>query len=113
WDTPEAAYSSFSSAVQRQDFRLAYQALSAKTRKVLETRAVEISKASGGAVRADAALLLFTHNEKPAPLTEVKVLHQKAGATTIAATSSGQTREVQMVYEEGRWKVDLADHFKE
>lgn len=112
WDTPEGAYASFSQALQRRDYRTAYEALSEKTRSLIAERAKELSSASGGAVREEPALLAFAQEVKPAPLTQAKLVREEAGSATVEATAGDRTQEIRMVKEGDRWKVDLSAVFK-
>lgn len=113
WDTPEAAYSSFSQALQRGEYQLAYQALSSESRRALESRSKQISAASGGAVRDEPWLLAFATGAKPRPLTSVKVVSQDERSAVISAAADEQTAQVRMVKEGDRWRVDLSETLKE
>lgn len=111
WDTPEAAYASFARAVQRGEYQVAYQALSAETRQAIAVRSREISQASGGALKDDPAVLAFASGVKPTPVSEVKVVKREDQVATVAVTAGGATQQQRMVKEGEQWKVDLSETF--
>jgi hypothetical protein len=110
-DTPEAAYAAFAQAQQRGNSKAAYERLSEATRRAIEARSKEISAASGGSIRDEPALLTFATGAKPLPVTEVKVMKVEGDTATILAVADGTSREVKLVREAGRWKVDLSERF--
>jgi hypothetical protein len=108
-NSPVNAYTSFSKASQRGDYKTAYAALSQLTQKRLATKAKEISLASGGAIKDDPAALAFSGTTRPEPLTEVKVVREDGDRCVLAATAGGNTQPVTMVREQEGWKVDLTE----
>ncbi len=108
--SPVDAYTSFSKAVQRGDYKTAYAALSQQTQKRLATRSKEASMASGGAIKDDPAALAFSGTTRPEPLTEVKLVHEEADRCVLAAAAGGIAEQVTMVREQEGWKVDLTEN---
>ena len=108
-DGPAEAYTSFSKAVQRGDWKAAYSALSQETQQRLATRAREIAAASAGAIKDDPASLAFSSAPRPEPLTEVKVVRQDGDRAVLVATAAGHTQQVSMVRENNAWKIDLTE----
>src|SRR4051794_40781430 len=90
-NTPEQAYVLFTEAVERGDEKAAYEALSEKTRQDLQRRAEEISKASGGSVKADPAGLMFTFTGRPSGVTKVSMVSLEGDRAVVKVTSGGST----------------------
>lgn len=111
--TPESAYRAFAKSIEKGQFQQAYQSLSAQTRALLEERAGAVSKSSGGAVKDEPALLAFVTAQKPAPLSEVKLLGLDGGTALLAATAGENTQNIELVHEDGGWKVDLSGRLKQ
>ena len=108
-DGPAEAYTSFSKAVQRGDWKAAYSALSQETQQRLAARAKEIAAASGGAIKDDPASFAFSSAPRPEPVTEVKVVRQDGDRAVLVATAGGHTQKVSMVRENNAWKIDLTE----
>lgn len=108
-DTPVDAYLGFATAVRKGEPTAAYGALSAGTQQVLQQRADAISKASGGAVKADAAALFFSSGQRPSPVAEVKAVREEGDRAVVRVTADGQTREIALIKEPTGWKLDLAE----
>ena len=108
-DGPAEAYTSFSKAVQRGDWKAAYSALSQETQQRLAARAKEIAAASGGAIKDDPASLAFSSAPRPEPLSEVKVVRQDGDRADLVATAGGHTQKVSMVRENNAWKIELTE----
>ncbi|HXN42094.1 MAG TPA: hypothetical protein VN918_09925 [Myxococcaceae bacterium] len=108
-NSPVDAYTSFSKAAQRGDYKTAYAAFSQQTQKRLATKSKEISSASGGAIKDDPAALAFSGTTRPEPLTEVKLVREDADRCVLAAVAGGSTDQVTMVREQEGWKVDLTE----
>ncbi len=107
WDSPVDAYTSFTRAVHKGDYKAAYANLASPTQRLLAERTHEVSRASAGAIRDDPAALTFSAAPRPEPLTEVKLVTQDAGRATLIASSSNASAEILIVREAGGWKVDL------
>ena len=108
-DGPAEAYTSFSKAVQRGDWKAAYSALSQETQQRLAARAKEIAAASGGAIKDDPASFAFSSAPRPEPVTEVKVVRQDGDRAVLVATAGGHTQKVSMVRENNAWKIELTE----
>lgn len=107
FDTPVDAYTSFTRAVQKSEFDVAFGALSSRTQAALKTKATQISRASGGAVKDDPAALFFAEEQTPAQVTEIKLVEQD-GDTALLSVKAGQDlAQVRMVKEAGGWRIDL------
>jgi len=107
--SPVDAYVSFSRAVQRGDAKAAYALLSSRTQEKLAARTKEISAASGGAIKDDAAALAFSGAPRPDPLNEVKLISQAGDQATLEVQAGGGTERLTMLKEKSGWKVDLGD----
>src|SRR4051812_46912877 len=71
-DTPERAYAAFVRAVQKDEDKQAFAALSEPSRKALTEQARIISEASGGTISADPAKLAVVGPRKaPTQVTSV------------------------------------------
>jgi hypothetical protein len=77
WDKPDEAYRSFASAVRRGEVKIAWEALSADTRKAAEARSKEMAQASGGSVKDEPMLMFFASGYKPLPQGDVKVAKEE------------------------------------
>ena len=108
-DGPAEAYTSFSKAVQRGDWKAAYSALSQETQQRLAARAKESAAASGGAIKDDPASFAFSSAPRPEPVTEVKVVRQDGDRAVLVATAGGHTQKVSMVRENNAWKIELTE----
>ncbi|MDC0709796.1 DUF4878 domain-containing protein [Stigmatella sp. ncwal1] len=110
--TPVAAYENFHAQVQKRDYKRAYAALTQATRDGVAQRAEVVSKASGGAVKAEPYELFFSNSALPPDVTEVTLLREEGDKATVRVLFSGQTREVRLVREASEWKIDLSDSIK-
>ncbi len=108
-DSPVEAYTSFSRAIQRGDYKAAYAALSQQTQNVLEAKTKEVSAASGSAIKDDPAAMAFSGTPRPDPLTEVKLVRQDGDRAVLGVASGTRFEQVAMVHEQSGWKVDLTD----
>jgi len=108
-DNPVDAYTSFSRAVQKGEYKAAFASLSSETQRLLEERADQISQAAAGAIRDDPAALTFSTPGRPEPLIEVKLMSEDGNRATVIASSSSVSEQIQMVREQAGWKVDLSD----
>jgi hypothetical protein len=114
WDNPADAYRSFGRAVQKAEFSVAWGALSADSRSVLEQRAKDISADSGGAVGEDPRMLFFGSGVQPPVAREVALVSQDGEAAVLKVTpEDGPPREVRMVREAGGWKLDVSQWLKD
>lgn len=108
-DNPVDAYTSFSRAIQKGDYKAAFASLSSEAQRLLEERAHQISQAAAGAIRDDPPALTFSTPGRPEPLTEVKLINEEGGRATVAASSGSLSEQIQMVREQAGWKVDLSE----
>jgi hypothetical protein len=113
WDKPDEAYRAFSSAVRRGEYKTAWDALSAKTRKKMEERAKAVSQASGGSVKDEPMLMFFASGYKPLPQGELKVAKEEGQSAVVEVTiaDGGVTQSQKMIKEGARWAVDLSEAF--
>jgi hypothetical protein len=104
--TPEGAVRLWAEAVRTSDFTGAYALLSKHTRQQLEKRSSEVADASGGLIDNAPQVMFFQSGIAGSAIEELKVMQQ----SPIAATVSVGQKEIpiQMVLEEGRWRVDLS-----
>lgn len=107
-DHPVDAYLAFARVADKKP-KAGYDALSKKTRELLEARAKMLADASGGSIANDPAEIFFSRPGKAPPVGDVKVLEQTAEAAKLSVTADGKTQEVKMVREDSRWRVDLSD----
>lgn len=107
-DHPVDAYLAFARVADKNP-KAGYDALSKKTRELLDAKAKMLSDASGGSIQNEPAAIFFSRPGNAAPLGDVKLLEQTAEAARISVTADGKTREVKMVREDSRWRVDLSD----
>ncbi|MGQ0505519.1 MAG: hypothetical protein ACT4TC_09380 [Myxococcaceae bacterium] len=112
YDTPVNAYLTFSRAVQKDDLRGAFKALSTSTRDVLSEKAKELAKVSGGSMREEPAVHLFSPGVRPPEVTKVDVVKEEGGTALLKVESAGKTQEVHMVREAEEWRVDLSQTLK-
>jgi hypothetical protein len=104
---PDEAFRSFASAVRKGDVARVRDALSARTRELLQARLHPFS--DGGAPVADvqAAALTFVTGVRQAPLGDVKVIRVDGDRAVLSVTSGSREGEQRLVKEDGLWKVDL------
>lgn len=108
YDTPQNAYTSFHQRMQRSDYTEAWKALSEPTRQALTSRAQEVARASGGAVKADAMIFFFANVPPPADFTEVRLVTQEDQTARVLVVGADQSqKEVRLVRESSGWKIDL------
>ncbi len=107
-DSPEAAYRTFATALQRADTRRAWALLSPATKENVTARAKAISAASQGVVRDEPEALLFQAS-RPGPLGEVTQVKADDTSAVLKVATAGGEREVKLVKESGRWLIDLSD----
>ncbi len=114
WDKPDEAYRAFSSAVRRGELKVAWEALSADTRKAAEARSKTMAEASGGSVKDEPMLMFFASGYKPLPQGDVKVAKEEGqtAVVEVAIGDGGATQSQRMVKEGDRWAVDLTEAFK-
>ncbi|MBL8950791.1 MAG: hypothetical protein JNK82_08450 [Myxococcaceae bacterium] len=114
WDKPDEAYKAFSSAVRRSDVKVAWEALSADTRKAAEARSRALAQASGGSVKDEPMLMFFASGYKPLPQGDVKVAKEEgqSAVVEVAVGDGGVSQSQRMVKEGDRWAVDLTEAFK-
>jgi len=108
-NSPVDAYTSFSKAAHRGDYKAGYAALSQPTQQRLAARSKEIASASGGAIKDDPAALAFSGTSRPEPLTEVKLVREDADRCVLAVAAGARIQQVTMVREQEGWKVDLTE----
>lgn len=113
WDKPDDAYRSFASAVRKGEYKTAWDALSAETRKKMEERAKAVSQASGGSVKDEPMLMFFASGYKPLPQGELKVAKEEGQSAVVEITiaDGGVTQSQKMIKEGDRWAVDLTEAF--
>lgn len=107
WSTPVGAYRSFLRALTKGETEIAYGALSTPTRTLLEARAQELARASGGGLKEDPAALLFISAAEAGRVTEVKLVREEGARAVLAVTAPSGTREVTLIREEGGWRIAL------
>lgn len=109
--TPEAAYLTFSTALQRSDARTAWSLLTQSTKELVAAKSKALSEASKGAVRDEPEVLLFAAGRAGAP-GELKVVSADDTRAVLKVTGAGGEREVKLVKDSGRWLIDLSDQLK-
>ena len=109
WDNPVDAYLSFKRAASEGKTKVAYDALSEPTRKKLELKANEVTRASDGGVKPAPADLFFAHPTLAEPVTEVALLKQEGNVAMLKVMVGSEARQLRMVKENEAWKVDLSE----
>lgn len=109
--TPEAAYTTFVSALQRGDAKTAWSLLTPATRDVVTAKSKAISQASQGLVRDEPEVLLFQAGRVGA-LGDVKPVSVDGDRAVLKVSSVGGERDVKLVKDSGRWLIDLSDQLK-
>jgi hypothetical protein len=104
---PDEAYRAFAAAVRAGQGKVAYAALSKRSRDGIEARSQEVAAGSGGLIKDDPTALTFSTGLKPKPIDAVKVLNATDALATLEVSAGGQVTTVTMVKEEGRWLVEL------
>jgi hypothetical protein len=107
---PADAYRAFAEAARAGRAADAWEALSAGSRAALDARArAAAAAAPEGLVPASGAALLLSDAALRAPrVKEVVALRESADAAVVAVeTEDGARAEVELVREEGRWRVVL------
>ena len=104
-DTPEHAYAAFVRAVQKDEEKTAFAALSEPTRQALTEQARAISQGSGGAISPDPAKLAVV-GARPAP-THVETVSNDGQRAVLKVTAPDLTAEVTLVKEFDGWHVAL------
>src|SRR4051812_18100272 len=101
WDRPDEAYKSFSAALRKSELKVAWEGLSAQTRKEMETRAKTVSAASGGSVKDEPMLMFFASGYKPLPQGDLKVAKEEgqSAVVEVAIGDAGATQSQRMVKE--------------
>ena len=105
YDTPENAYAAFVLAIQKDDKRAAFESLSTPTREELERQATAISRASGGAIKADAAGLAILGQRREA--TKVERVSATEDHAVLKVIAPDLTHEVNLVKEPAGWRLEL------
>lgn len=107
-DSPEAAYRTFVTALQRSDSKTAWKLLTPGTREKATALSKAISEASKGVVRDEPEILLFQSSRPP---TAGDITQVRADETTavLKVSSAGGEREVKLVKDAGKWQIDLSD----
>jgi hypothetical protein len=115
-DDPVAVYRTFATAVEKGEYKQAYQLLSAGTRAILEARARKAHAESGGGVKDDPVLLFFSSSSTGArtpPYNKIHLMRMEGDEAVINVSSKQGTRELKLVKEETGWKLDLTDALHE
>jgi hypothetical protein len=112
-DSPESAYRAFHQAVQRQEYKAAYAALSKPTQETLQARAQAAAQASGGSVKADPLAFFFANVPPPADVTEVTLSSEEGDVARVGVVSSSGKSLVRMIREPSGWKVDLTESLQQ
>jgi hypothetical protein len=107
------AYSAIATSVEKGEYPKAYEALSAPTKQILESRARQLNADSDGGVRNDpAALFISTNSQVPAP-EDIRLVRSEERRAVLSVRSPRGQREVVMVKEASGWKLDLTDALHE
>jgi len=107
------AYSAIATSVEKGEYPKAYEALSAPTKQILESRARQLNADSDGGVRNDPSVLFISANgQVPAP-EEVRLVSTDGRRAVLSVRSPRGAREVVMLKEEAGWKLDLTDALHE
>lgn len=105
--TPEEAYRTFASALQRRDDDRAWDLLSAASRDHLDRMAREASAASGGAVPASGKVMIVAGDPHAKAIRSVTEVSRSGDSAVVAVDDGSGPREVRMVRESFRWRVRL------
>jgi hypothetical protein len=110
WDTPEDAYLSFVTAMQKGDSRTAWMTLSAQSKQALEARARAVSEATSGAVKPNPQPFFFGGGFDTAPVKAVRRVSQEGNAARLSVVGEGGAeREVSMIKEPEGWRLDVTE----
>ncbi|HXX29619.1 MAG TPA: hypothetical protein VEJ89_02755 [Myxococcaceae bacterium] len=105
-DTPEAAYRAFATAAGRGDGAGAWARLTRESQADLNARVAGLGPASGGSLREDAPLLVFSGG-RPPPLGRLRVLKRDGDRATLEVTAGDRTGEVTLLRQGPEWRVEL------
>lgn len=106
---PEAAYQAFARAAAERDAEAGWALLSRPSRERLDARARAAAARAPGVVAESGQRLLFGDAALGVhPPREVKLLRHDADRVTLRVVDAGGAAgEVQMVREEGAWRLEL------
>lgn len=107
--SPEQAFRSFVGKLQAGDVDGAWDLLSRDSQDELSRIVHERSVESGGAIPDDPKRVILQDASLTRPIDEVEVEALEGDRAILTVRSGGETMPVQMVREEGRWKVALID----
>src|SRR5579872_1409783 len=105
-DDPAQAYLSIGRNLQKGETKAAWGSLSAASRKALEARAHQLFEISDGGVKDDPQALVFSQMERSSPNTTASVERRDGDRASLTVTTvGGKKGTVEMVHEDGSWKL--------
>lgn len=108
-DTPDRAFRSFVAHLQAGEVDEAWELLSQRSQDELTRIVHERSVESGGAIPDDPKRVALGDAELARPIDAIEVQSQTEDRATLIVRSGDETMPVQMVRENGKWKVALVD----
>src|SRR5690554_6418296 len=108
-DSPERAFRAFVAHVQAGKVDAAWELLSRRSQDELSRIVHERSVESGGVIPDDPRRVALGDVELARPIDEITSQSQTEDRATLLVRSGDQTIPVQMVREDGKWKVALVD----
>lgn len=108
-DSPDRAFRTFVSHIQAGEVDEAWELLSARSQDELSRMVHERSVESGGAIPDDPKRVALGDVELARPIDAIEIESQSEDRATLLVTSGEETMPVQMVRENGKWKVALVD----
>ncbi len=104
--SPDSAYRKFANAVANHDGDKAFAMLSEASRKKVTLLAEQAAKA-GGTVLADPRRMILAGDPYAKSIQSVNVVRSEGGVAVLSVDDGSGPREVTMVREGLRWKVQL------
>ncbi|HLV59988.1 MAG TPA: hypothetical protein VKY51_01145 [Fredinandcohnia sp.] len=108
-DTPDRAFRAFVTHLQAGEVDEAWELLSRRSQDELTRIVHERSVASEGAIPDDPKRVALGDAELARPIDAVEIQSQTEDRATLLVRSGEETMPVQMVRENGKWKVELVD----
>jgi hypothetical protein len=104
---PEDAYRTFAAALANRDSDKAFGMLSQGSQQKLTRLAQEASRQAEGGVPPDPRRMIVSGDPAAKPIKEIKLLSRSSDSALISVDDGAGPRQVKMVREGFRWKVDL------
>lgn len=114
WTTPVKAYLSFANALKKGEAKVAWGALSERSKQRLTERSKVIAAVSDGGMSPKPELLLFAGGGTAQEMSEVKLIREEGKDAVLSVVPvEGPAVEVRMVRESDGWKLDVSEMLKD